>query len=833
MHEMTGLPALPEGSRLLERRLQSGTRLLAVEMPSARQSRLVAAVGVGYLDEPAEWPGLAHLLEHALFLGSARHPEAGDFAAWVAEQGGRYNAHTDEYVTDVHVTLPPDSAETGVNRLVELMVHPRLAASSIESEIAVIDAEFQARLADPDLHRQAALGLLCHTDHPAHRLHHGHRGSLEGGLQQCADALTAFHRAHYRAERFSLVLLGPQPAERQLEWLAHAATTIQQGTAPHPERHWRWAPPARIQWGLPNTQASQPMLELIWPLSEPLSEEQYRKGARLAAALCDGTLAATLRQHGAILDMDAVLRIDGTAPVVALTLTLTVAGLRQIEPVLATCQARVAHLSSHLPAAMPRPDELDLDRWPRQAAVRLALADNQASANLAGIPTDNAFAAERCRVLEPMPATHASIDVNPETGTRLRRLSPDVDAAPWPVSLSPILDKRHPIAQGASDPAPWHETSERQRLWWGSEPVLDEAFLGIAWPTSAMDQPDRVARWLQRTLALRQAARHQGIQLTLGGDGHGDWLLAWGDAERLVSGLEQAVAAWPRQADEALRSTAHADIPSHGLLAQRLLAQLDSQPLPAYTLSGTALESALPQQLAWAGGNQNAETALDAARALLASLPDPVAFGDPRASRSASHPVSETAISEWPTQWLAAHDGDRALMLQVDAPDASAESRALFQLLAQCHDAAFCHEMRQQRQLGYACAVRYREAGGWPRIGYVVQSPGADIPELRRAIVDFVVQQGPALARLAPEAFIQRCRWLSVSWGAPETERETRLRLWHAVRQGSAPQTPWLAEQEALASLAPDALARLGEQLAEGTLTGQWWGHAPARRRWE
>ncbi|MFD2435814.1 insulinase family protein [Modicisalibacter luteus] len=81
-------PELPAGSRGATQCLDNGLQLLAVEVPTARQVRLVGAVGVGYLDEPAVLPGLAHLLEHALFLGSREAPMPGEFAAWVGSQGG-------------------------------------------------------------------------------------------------------------------------------------------------------------------------------------------------------------------------------------------------------------------------------------------------------------------------------------------------------------------------------------------------------------------------------------------------------------------------------------------------------------------------------------------------------------------------------------------------------------------------------------------------------------------------------------------------------------------------------------------------------------------------
>src|SRR5690554_6444638 len=108
---------LPPGSRLHEARLANGLKIAAVQAPDARLQRLVGAVGIGYLDEPDEYRGLAHLLEHALFLGSVNIPGAGELASWVGERGGRYNARTDEHTTDFHLHLPPEECEEGLIRL--------------------------------------------------------------------------------------------------------------------------------------------------------------------------------------------------------------------------------------------------------------------------------------------------------------------------------------------------------------------------------------------------------------------------------------------------------------------------------------------------------------------------------------------------------------------------------------------------------------------------------------------------------------------------------------------------------------------------------------------
>ncbi|EWG99695.1 insulinase family protein [Halomonas sp. BC04] len=214
---------LPSGSRLQGMHLTNGLHVLAAEVPDARQLRLVGAVGAGYLDEPMAHRGLAHLLEHALFLGSAGFPGESELSRWIGLLGGRYNACTGESTTDIHLHLPPEATEEGLARLVDLLGRPLLVPERIAHEVGVLDAEYRARLADPALHRLAALGRLYRPGHPGRACHAGNRATLGQDTEGLVGHLEDFHRRHYRPEHMALVMLGPLPLERQLELLAHHA----------------------------------------------------------------------------------------------------------------------------------------------------------------------------------------------------------------------------------------------------------------------------------------------------------------------------------------------------------------------------------------------------------------------------------------------------------------------------------------------------------------------------------------------------------------------------------------------------------------------------------
>lgn len=50
------------------------------------------AVRVGSLSDPEDMQGLAHFLEHMLFLGTAKYPDENEYSKFLNTHGGSSNA---------------------------------------------------------------------------------------------------------------------------------------------------------------------------------------------------------------------------------------------------------------------------------------------------------------------------------------------------------------------------------------------------------------------------------------------------------------------------------------------------------------------------------------------------------------------------------------------------------------------------------------------------------------------------------------------------------------------------------------------------------------------
>ena len=80
--------------------LENGLDVLLVSDPDVHRSAAALSVGTGYLYDPKDKAGLAHYLEHMLFLGTEKYPEAGSYKNFLDSHSGGSNASTGGDITN-------------------------------------------------------------------------------------------------------------------------------------------------------------------------------------------------------------------------------------------------------------------------------------------------------------------------------------------------------------------------------------------------------------------------------------------------------------------------------------------------------------------------------------------------------------------------------------------------------------------------------------------------------------------------------------------------------------------------------------------------------------
>ena len=104
--------------------LKNGLQVLLVHDPQAKKSAAAMDVRVGSLADPSEHQGLAHFLEHMLFLGTKKYPQVGEYDKYLSEFQGYNNAFTAREHTNYHFEVNHDGFRGALDRFAQFFIAP-------------------------------------------------------------------------------------------------------------------------------------------------------------------------------------------------------------------------------------------------------------------------------------------------------------------------------------------------------------------------------------------------------------------------------------------------------------------------------------------------------------------------------------------------------------------------------------------------------------------------------------------------------------------------------------------------------------------------------------
>jgi len=195
--------------------LPNGMKVLLLSDPKLNVASAAVAVGVGSLSDPPERQGLAHYLEHMLFLGTEKYPSVEEFGEYLQRNGGYNNAYTARDRTNFHLEIRPDAFEGALDRFAQFFIAPKFAPEFNEREVNAVNSEFQKNLENDEWREFSLRNSAYRSGHPARNFHIGNSVTLKGTTR---DELLAFHRRYYSANQMALALTGPAGLDQLEAW---------------------------------------------------------------------------------------------------------------------------------------------------------------------------------------------------------------------------------------------------------------------------------------------------------------------------------------------------------------------------------------------------------------------------------------------------------------------------------------------------------------------------------------------------------------------------------------------------------------------------------------
>lgn len=81
--------------------------------------------------------GLAHYLEHMLFMGSRKYPQENEYMKFVNEQGGFCNACTQMDNTIYYFSVPQDALRQTLDMFANFFVDPLLQEDALDRQVGL------------------------------------------------------------------------------------------------------------------------------------------------------------------------------------------------------------------------------------------------------------------------------------------------------------------------------------------------------------------------------------------------------------------------------------------------------------------------------------------------------------------------------------------------------------------------------------------------------------------------------------------------------------------------------------------------------------------------
>ncbi len=175
--------------------LPNGLTLLVQRDNSAPVAAVVTHITAGYFDEPDEWVGIAHVLEHMYFKGTpTRGP--GAVARETQRLGGYVNAGTIYDRTVYYTVLPADAG--GLSAALEIhadaVMNPAIDSDELARELEVIIQEAKRKLDTPAAVVRESLYQALFT---RHRMRRWRIGTERGLRKLTAEDVRTYHETRY------------------------------------------------------------------------------------------------------------------------------------------------------------------------------------------------------------------------------------------------------------------------------------------------------------------------------------------------------------------------------------------------------------------------------------------------------------------------------------------------------------------------------------------------------------------------------------------------------------------------------------------------------------
>jgi insulysin len=320
--------------------LDNQLRVLLISDPDSDKAAASMNVAVGSGNDPADREGMAHFLEHMLFLGTEKYPDPGEYQQFIKSHGGSHNAFTAFRDTNYFFDIQAEHLEPALDRFAEQFAAPLFTPELVDRERQAVHSEFSSKQKEDGRRFYSVKKAISNPEHPFHQFAVGNLTTLQNTeADPLRPDLIDFWKANYSSNLMTLAVYGPQSLDkletmvrerfgdienRNLDIKTFEEPLYEPGTLP-----------ARVE-----VDALKDIRTLSLSFPIPSQQKYYRdKPVNYIASLLGhegpGSLFTQLKQAGLVESLSAGSGMDtGTQETVEISMSLTPEGLEKTDRIL-------------------------------------------------------------------------------------------------------------------------------------------------------------------------------------------------------------------------------------------------------------------------------------------------------------------------------------------------------------------------------------------------------------------------------------------------------------------------------------------------------------------
>ncbi|POS84570.1 hypothetical protein EPUL_004076 [Erysiphe pulchra] len=215
-------------------KLPNKLEVVLIHDPETDKASACMDVRVGFYCDDEDMPGMAHAVEHLLFMGTRKYPEENAYSQYLTAHSGYSNAWTMSQSTHYFFDVAAEKSDFAsddepspfygaLDRFAQFFCEPLFLASTVDRELLAVDSEHKKNLQNDAWRSRKVESSISNPKHPFGKFSTGNFEVLkilpEARGVNVRQKFIEFHEKHYSANQMKLTVLGKESLDELEEWV--------------------------------------------------------------------------------------------------------------------------------------------------------------------------------------------------------------------------------------------------------------------------------------------------------------------------------------------------------------------------------------------------------------------------------------------------------------------------------------------------------------------------------------------------------------------------------------------------------------------------------------